>query len=113
MSGCIDLREKREKIQGCHRGFTPCSPRGRLGLYKADPRLTLKKKQPYNLNFHLFFRGNEQDGYLYKILRVEATYLFYVPRVLEDLPCFVGELVSAGSENFGDDEGSFPGGVSL
>ena len=31
----------------------------------------------------------------------------------EDLPCFIGEFEGAGSENFGDDEGSFPGGCEL
>jgi len=35
--------------------------------------------------------------------------LFYVPGVFEDLSCFVGELVCAGSEDFSDGEGSFLG----
>ena len=39
--------------------------------------------------------------------------MFYVPRVFEDLPCFIGELVGAGSEDFGDDEGSITGGCEL
>ena len=35
--------------------------------------------------------------------------MFYVPRVVVDLPFIIGELVCARSENFGDDKGSFPG----
>ena len=42
-----------------------------------------------------------------------AQGLFYIPCVFEDLPCFIGELVGAGSEDFGDDEGSFLGGCEL
>jgi len=30
-----------EKIGVYHRGFPPCSPRGRLGLCRVEPRLTL------------------------------------------------------------------------
>jgi len=42
-------------------------------------------------------------------LRVEATKLLYIPRVVVDFSFFVGELVSAGTKDVGDDEGSLPG----
>jgi hypothetical protein len=52
-------------------------------------------------------------NFFIEFLRVEATYLLYVPCVAEDLSCFVGELVCVGSEDLDDDEGSFPGGCEL
>jgi len=55
---------------------------------------------------------DEQRNF-HKALREKTTYLFYVPCVFEDLPCFIGELVGPGLEDFGDDVWSFPGRCEL
>ena len=41
-------------------------------------------------------------------LRVETTYLFYVPSVGEDFALLVGQLVGPGSQHSGDNVRPFP-----
>jgi len=111
--GSFNSCKKKEKRFGVATGGSPhVAPEGGSDSAR-QVRGSLIEKRPYNLNFHLFFQGDEQTEIFHRILTVKATKLFYVPHVFEDLPCLIGELVGVGSEDFGDDKGSFPGGCEL